>query len=198
MLRIPDNITSEEVSCPRCLARLPNPQRAPRPSEEDSNIPSASGAGRRSCPRCGKPVETFWRFCPFCEAVLKGREFKFGGRFDDEVRRNRRGTSIIITLLAVLGGIGVAFWFLISFGTIQQQGGPAVFIGLILGLLFLGLASTVIMFYRTREDPSQRGVGRVLVGTLALTGGLIAFSCLAGMAFFVFAFVTCLLGNQRW
>jgi hypothetical protein len=68
----------------------------------------------------------------------------------------------------------------------------------VLMVLFLAGIATAIMFYRTRHDPSQRGVGRVVVGTLALTGGLVGLSCVLAVVGFLFLFIACLMDPPRF
>jgi hypothetical protein len=187
LLRVPDGITTADVTCPRCLALVPNPHLGA--VEAVGETPSRE----TSCPRCGKPVEKQWRFCPNCEAVLAGpRRGARGVYFDDEVRRDRTGTSVILILLAVLGGIGMCAYLWAGVAALEE-GTWQLLAGVILGVLFLALVSTGIMYYRTRNDPSRRGVGRVVVGTLALTGGLFGLSCVLGVAFVLYFFIACLM-----
>jgi hypothetical protein len=139
-------------------------------------------------------VEPNWRFCPNCEAVLRGpRRGAVGKVVDEDVHRDTKGTNVFLILLAVLGGLG--FFFILTdiayLGAIG--GGGSLLFGTALGVLFLGLITTGIMFWRTRDDPSQRGIGRVILGTLAITGGLIAVFCVAGFALFAFLFIACLV-----
>jgi hypothetical protein len=110
---------------------------------------------------------------------------------DEDVRRDTKGTSVVLILLAVLGGLGLSFYFWIGLGSLQQ-GGSHILIAVTLTVLFLSLLTTGIMFYRTRDNPSERDIGRVVLGTLAMTGGLFIVSCGVGLAVIVYLFVACL------
>jgi len=185
-LRVPDDVTSSEITCPRCLAAVPNPKLGPAIAVAE--VPARTS----SCPRCGMRVEEHWKFCPNCEAYLLGpRRGIRGRRLDADVRRDSTLTTVLLILLAVLGGFGL-FGYLAVAVTTFDQGGYWIMAGVILTVLLLSMISTGIMFWRTRDDPSRRGVGRVIVGTLALTGGLFALSCVLGAAFFLFLFIQCL------
>ncbi len=191
VLRVPEDVTSSEITCPRCLAAVPNPKLGPA-------IAVAEAPARTSsCPRCGTRVQEHWKFCPNCEAYLLGpRRGIRGRRLDVDVRRDSTLTTVLLILLAVLGGFGL-FGYLLVAVTTFEHGGYWIMAGVILTILLLSMISTGIMFWRTRDDPSRRGVGRVIVGTLALTGGLFAFSCVLGAAFFIFLFIECLVNLRR-
>jgi phage FluMu protein Com len=192
LLRVADDVTDAEVTCPRCLASVAVPQ-------VSAITPQEPSAGRpTSCRRCGRRVEEQWRFCPYCEAVLFGpRRGARGGGFDDVVRRDRTGTNVLLILLAVLGGFGLLAYLAAAISTFKD-GGAQLLIGIFVGVLFLAIISTGIMFWRTRNRPEERGIGRVIVGTLALTGGLFGAGCVLSVATFVFFFVACLVTGGRF
>jgi hypothetical protein len=186
VLRVPDDSAGSEITCPRCLASVPTPD-VPLAIAVEEEAPR-----ERSCPRCGERVEDRWSFCPNCEAFLRGPQRGLRARrFDSDVRRDSTFTTVLMILLAVLGGIGLCMYFLAGVAAMEDSG-PWLLFGVVLAVLLLSLISTGIMFWRTRDDPSRRGVGRVVVGTLALTGGLFALSCVLGLAFFLFLFIQCL------
>jgi hypothetical protein len=144
-LRVPDDVRSRWLSCPRCLARVANP---------------------------GAP------------ALLGGR-----GTADEEVHRDNRGIGIGLTILAILGGLGVTRALLFT----AAAGGLAGLATIMVPLHFLGLLTTGIMFWRTRDNPAARNVGRVVVGTLASVGVLV----LLALAAVIFLFVLCLTQTLR-
>jgi hypothetical protein len=196
-LSVPDDVKTGQLSCPRCLAKFDNPAVAPvdRPAPSPP-LPASQPGG--TCPRCGKHVEPYWRFCPNCEAVLRGpRRSAVGKVVDEDVHRDTRGTSVFLILLAVLGGLGLIFYVFAGVASLKDGGGSAL-LAIALGILFLGMITTGIMFWRTRDNPSQRGLGRVLIGTLAMTGGLIVVSCIAGVAVFAFFFIACLAAGGKF
>jgi hypothetical protein len=160
-LRVPDDVTTTQLSCPRCLAQFDNPASASLPVQETPPLTVTSAGPPPACPRCGGQVQPIWRFCPNCQSVLGGSKAGRAVRVvDEDVRRDTKRTSIVLVLLAVLGGQGLVYFILM--GIIQFQGGGwEVLIAVLLAVLFLGLITTGIMFHRTRHNPSQRGFGRV-------------------------------------
>lgn len=191
LLRVADDVTDAAVTCPRCLALVAVPEvSAITPQEPAAERPT-------TCRRCGRRVERQWRFCPYCEAVLFGPRRGARGGFDDVVRRDRTGTNVLLILLAVLGGFGLLAYLTAAVSTFKD-GGLQLLIAIIVGVLFLAMISTGIMFWRTRHRPEERGVGRVIVGTLALTGGLFGLGCVLSVATFVFFFVACLVKGGRF
>jgi hypothetical protein len=93
-----------------------------------------------------------------------------------------------VILLAVLGGLGLVP-MLFCAGAFANDS-PGVLISLLVGLGFLALVSTTIMFLRTQHHPEARGVGRVIVGTLAMVGVL----TLLIVALIVFLLAMCIAG----
>jgi LSD1 subclass zinc finger protein len=215
LLRIPRGATGDRFTCPRCLADVPVPEPAlagaaapavapgiqtgPSPAAPappplpapDATVPATPN----SCPRCGRRLEPGWAFCPDCSTrvgePLSGTEWD---SVDHQFRRDSRGTSVTLTLLAVLGGIGV---FVIGVASFQQRE-PAPFLILVCGLLVLAAISTAIMFARTSQNPEERGLGRVVKGTLTLAGGLLVGSCVVTVVVWAFLFVACLVSGGRF
>jgi hypothetical protein len=140
-------------------------------------------------------LEKGWRFCPYCEEKL-GAVRRREPELDEDVRRDRKGTSVILIILAILGGFGLLSYASMALSALAHQE-YSYFLILVLGLLFLGLISTGIVFWRSRDNPGQVGFARVIVGTLALMGGLLILSCLTGLAVFIYWFVVCLTSGGR-
>jgi hypothetical protein len=91
-----------------------------------------------------------------------------------------------LVLLAVLGGLGIFPFFGAMESAVYYDATPLI-VGCIV-ILFLTLLSTVIMFWRTRHNPSARSFGRVVLGTFALAGVCV----LLCFALVLFMFVVCL------
>jgi hypothetical protein len=176
VLKVPDNVKTAQLSCPRCLARFDNPAASTRTVEEPPL--TVTLAEPQTSPR-GRP--------DLARAVTI---------VDEDVRRDTKGTSIVLIIFAVLGGLGLSYSFLVGLGEFQG-GGWQVLVGVSMSVLFLGLITTGIMFWRTRDNPSQRGIGRVVLGTLAMTGALFVISCGIGFAVIVFLFVACLASGGK-
>jgi hypothetical protein len=158
-----------------------------------------------SCPSCQRLLEVPEDFfasgftCPACLANVQNspRELPPAkGRFDYlaeyEAQRDVHRTGVGMILLAVLGGIGLSqtLWCIIPVTAEGDFSAAGITLGLV---LFLALLSTGIVFWRTRHNPSARGVGRVIVGTLALAGVVV----LLLLAAFIVFFAVCLVQLSR-
>ena len=95
-LRVAEGTRAPFLSCPRCLARVANPQAAVDASA------SPVAAVPLTCPACTKPVEAVMLFCPHCEEPL--REYR-NEPVDGTVRRDSRRTSVALIVLAVIGAL---------------------------------------------------------------------------------------------
>jgi hypothetical protein len=87
------------------------------------------------------------------------------------------------------------FASIISLGPLTR-GDPTVFVGVLVALALLAGASTLFTLVRNKGNLTARGAQRIFVGTLALTGGVIAVGVLVLLAGLVFAFVVCLAGRR--
>jgi O-antigen/teichoic acid export membrane protein len=140
-------------------------------------------------------VEAIWLMCPWCEEPLRGRSHGLYGRADLDVRRDTKRTSVVLIALAVVGGLGVAFLALQAFTLFTQEQAYQPMLFLAVGLLFLAGLSTLIVFLRSGGNPGAAGVSRVVVGTLAMAGGMMLLGICTGLALFVFLLAVCLSGN---
>lgn len=134
-----------------------------------------------TCPRCLAKVATFEASSH--EAVSSPHD-----EVHREVQRDTRGIGVGVILLAVLGGIGL-LQMLGCAGAIAKES-PEFLVVLLVCLGFLALFSTAIMFVRTQHHPEARGIGRVVVGTLALVGIVM----LLAISFIVFLLAMCIAG----
>jgi hypothetical protein len=163
-------------------------------------------AKKITCTSCGSILEVpeacidRWLTCPRCLAKVATFETSsqipdrpmVSSPYDDvhrEVQRDTRGVGVGVILLAVLGGLGLV-QMLFCAGALANDS-PEFLVGLLIGLGFLASVSTGIMFLRTQHNPEARGVGRVIVGTLALVGVL----TLLVIALIVFLLAMCLAGG---
>jgi len=163
-----------------------------------------------TCPACGRRLripdeaQGLPLTCPLCLARLPaqpppatatGRRARPQQLPDVEVRGDTRRTGVGLVLLAVLGGLGISFYLFFS-AIAAGEGEVRPLLIVLVVLAFLTLLSTGIVLWRTRENPAARGVGRVLFGTLALAGGLIAACFVLSLALLVFLFAVCLSGKR--
>jgi hypothetical protein len=213
MLRVPAGATGTRYTCPRCLADVPAPATAAvgaPPAVESAGIqtepvhptpvplppqePTVPGRAAE-CPCCGYAIEPNWAYCPECSTRLReplpGMDWDTPDR---QIRKDARGTSVTLTLLAVLGGVGLFGAAVSAF----NQPDPGGFLVLILIVMVLAAVSTGMMYARTTKNPQERGIGRVVKGTLALAGGLMAGSCLITVAVWAFLFVACLVSGGKF
>jgi hypothetical protein len=162
-LLLPDSLRGSRGTCPRCLAEISIAEAERQPDAIQTERPE-----RR-------------------EELVRGQERGRYGRPDVDVRRDTGGTSVLVILLAVVGGIGVGCMGLGTFagwGMGDYSGLPY----LAVPLLFLAGVSTLIVFLRSKGNPRAVNFRRVAVGTLALAGGLI----LTMFSVCIFFFIVCL------
>jgi hypothetical protein len=199
---MPPGVNLAWLTCPRCLAVVPNPAiesvtaspapAAPVVPETASPSPENPPAGERICPQCGKPIQARWLFCPHCEVALRS---PMGGPVDAIVRRDTRRTGLGMALLAVVGGNGLV-WGLVGSSGQAARGDFSAIAGVLVVFTILFGISALIALHRSRKDPSAIGVRRILVGTLTLAGGAIAISVIACFAVCVFVLAVCLSGAR--
>jgi hypothetical protein len=188
-LILPESARGSPATCPRCLAEISTPEVGRGPDAIQAERPERR-EGALSCPHCGRTVEAIWITCPWCEEPLRGRDLGRPGRADLDVRRDTKRTSCFVIVLAVIGGIGVAWSGLQAF-SVAAQGGYSALLYLVVPLLFLAGVSTLIVFVRSGGNPGASGVRRVIVGTLAMAGGLVLLGALTVFAFFVYILIVC-------
>ncbi len=134
------------------------------------------------CPRCRKPTERPWHICPYCEAVLRGPECgSRGGMMHGALRRSRALTRHPLAVaLAVIGGIGLC---LVAIVAAEIAGRPYGTLVLMIGLvspaliLIYGIMAHIGLIPRS----SRIVIASLLVGALALAGGVLVLSCAAGV-----------------
>jgi hypothetical protein len=112
------------LTCPRCLASIHNPSYEAEPVPLAAEV-SAEVAAPRECPSCGRPTETGWRFCPFCEHPLRRSSStrpQQRPRPDDDAVRDDRGVNVGLLILGILLVVGVLlFSFTGGAGLILEQ-----------------------------------------------------------------------------
>ena len=170
LLMLPDDCTADVLSCPRCLARIPNPQ-APAVSDAvQAQPPAPSPAAIRS------------------EAPPLGGSQPIA---DVDVRRDNRGVKGGVIVLALLGSLGICFFLFNSLlmAQLNRQIQPLL---VLLGVLaVLTLLSALWVFSR----PSQTlgaNIGRTVLGVLTITGVLVGVGFLLTVAGVILLFVVCL------
>jgi hypothetical protein len=161
-LLLPDSLRGSRGTCPRCLAEISFAEAERQPDAIQAERPE-----RR-------------------EELVRGQERGRYGRPDVDVRRDTRGTSVLVILLAVVGGIGVGCMGLGAFAGAESDYSGLLYLAV--ALLFLAGVSTLIVFLRSKGNPRAVNFRRVAVGTLALAGGLI----LTMFSVCVFFFIVCL------
>ena len=165
-----------EIICPACGQRL--------------TIAEEARGAPLSCPRClaklpAQPATA----PPFARAIRAQR------LLDTEVHSDTRRTGAGLIVLAVLGGLGIAYYLFVAivFGVSAGDVTPVVIFLVVLA--FLALLSTGIVLWRTRANPAARGVGRIVFGTLTLAGIVTLGIIILCIALLVFFFAVCLSGK---
>lgn len=166
-----------EIVCPACRHRLEVPDDAP-------GFPL-------TCPRCLARIAA-----QPPGPVPPGRGTLPRRAADVEIQRDTRRTGVGLVILAVLGGLGIAN-YLFAAGVAAVQGEVRPILIFLVSLAFLVLLSTGLVLWRTRENPAARGVGRVILGTLALAGAVFGVAFVLVVAVIIFLFIVCSLGGGR-
>jgi hypothetical protein len=132
--------------------------------------------------------------CPCCLAELPNPNSAVAGdvapSLEREVRRDTRRTGGCLLVLAVLGALGLGSGLLVSIPAVEGGGGASF----ILALLFLLLLVAGVGLAYARPNLVGPGFARILLGGLAVLGGLFAFSLVLALALIIFLLVSCSLG----
>jgi hypothetical protein len=187
-LRIAGDETDRWLTCPRCLARVVNPNALMTADARRERAAEPSGE-EPICPECGREVKRSWRMCPFCEAPLRRARARSLPSVDDEVRRDTTGLGIGLIVLAVLGGVGIIV-FLCGGGLkdMRMADTQAVAMGAILFGIFLLVPAIagIVLTVRGREPGS-----RILGGILGAVGVGLLVAAL-GVSFLIYTVSSCL------
>ncbi len=193
VLRIASEVRGRWVTCPRCLASIPNAglgvapggaAPAAIPTAERSATAEPAPAGE--CPECGQPVERGWRYCPHCDAVLVHRGPP-PEPLDAEVRGDMGLVGGGLTLLALLGGLGmILFYCGGGLGSVhsKSEAQGAAGIGMGVGVVLFGLAVTGMVVGGLSRGEGSR-IGSIIIGALALT--VLGFAILVTVVLYAFA-----------
>ena len=172
-LRLPTDCTAETLSCPRCLARIPNPQASVTSAAIQAATPAA--------PAPAAPSTSITEQGPWPRAAS----------VDVDVRRDSRRTSGCLIALAVLGGIGVS-WALLGSVVVASESGTLEILFTVLGVLLVFTVSSGLgVFLFRRSATAGANIGRTILGVLAMSGVLVLL-LVAGL---IFMFVACLVSG---
>jgi len=174
-----------KITCPRCLAEVDlaggqikaGPPRTSLPDDR----PADSFVDLHLCPGCRKVTEKGWRVCPFCaEPLTTTLPLELPRTADDDVRRDTRGTRVGLTILGVLGGLGLCYFFARNWNALGILS-PLVLI------IPAGIGAGIAMMARAK--PSAPGSGRP-----AMSGCLMAILVVLATigAIFIVFFVACM------
>ncbi len=172
ILLLPADCTAETLSCPRCLARIPNPQAAPGPTAVQTTVSSPPP------PPTSLTRDRPWR---------PDRDVEV----DVDVRRDNRRTGGCMIALAVLGALGLVYTLLGS--TALAKEGVFEPLVILLGILAVATIISVVRVYGGQPGPSTGSkVGRTVLSVLTISGVLVATALLLIGAGVIFLFVVCL------
>ncbi|HEY7311713.1 MAG TPA: hypothetical protein VH643_20290 [Gemmataceae bacterium] len=172
LLMLPDDCTADVLSCPRCLARIPNPQ-ALRSSDAVQAEPPPP-----SSPAVIQP-----------EAAARGEP---GPLVDRDVRRDQRGVKGSVVVLAVLGSLGICYALFGSLVVAQEDRTIQPLLATLGVLALLTAGSAFWVFVRRPSETTGANIGRTLLGVLTLSGVLVGVGFLLAVAGVILLFVVCL------
>jgi hypothetical protein len=145
-----------------------------------------------SCPRCDKPIEPEWRFCPHCEAVLQGPERgERGGIIDSRLKRSsyllHRGFAV---LLEFVGGLALIFALTVAPGITRFYPQiPSAVVTTVL-LVCVGLLIAVFVYVSHAGTRMSQIVEVCCLGALASMGALVVLSLAAWFLWLAFLALT--------
>jgi hypothetical protein len=118
---------------------------------------------------------------------------------DVDVRRDQRRTGCGIILLAVLGVLGLAYGLTGTAIALKEGVGWPLLALLVVVAVAVGI-SALRVYRRPQQPAGAQGVGRVVLNTLALLGGVVAAWLVLAVAAVIILFVVCLseLSGGRW
>ncbi len=177
-LLLPDDCTAELLSCPRCLANIPNPRTAPD-SLAVQTTPSPPPAG---APPSG---------------VRRAEDWLPSPSVDVDVRRDNHRTGPLSFALAILGGIGVSIALLGSFGAAIGDASFGLLRSTMVALVVLTLLSAFTVIGSRPSPTIGANIGRTVLRLLTITGAIIAIGSLLVAAMFIFALVVCLSNGGK-
>jgi hypothetical protein len=186
-LRIPDSVTTPEVTCPRCLKSVPNPAAGAYAVEpmQEADPPSSAAF---PCKGCGKPIFPHYHYCPYCNLGLHGQRRSRDPQ-DYPDRQVARDTNHISVGLAILGCIG----FLGIVGAVLKGAGRADSLLHILGVLAIIALVAMVLVWRRNASLS---IAHVALTTLALAGGLLIVGAALALTLLIFLFIVCASGTR--
>jgi len=160
------------LTCPRCLAPVPNPALAVTTVKElKPSVASLSDDDDGAeCFGCGKSIKNDWRYCPYCDAELRRPRRQPAADTDAEVRFDLSIAGGGLVGLGFLGTCGV-FAYLIHGGAFQQL---EVVLG-VLGGMFLVVMVGVGLALGGRNAAASGSVG--------VLGGLTLMLIILGLPF---------------
>jgi hypothetical protein len=149
-------------------------------------------AERPQCPECGRDVDASWRYCPACNADLRGgtRRPTDGAQVDIEVKRDTQGSTLGLGCFTVIGLIGFAL-FLFHGGLQFVYSAPVVGVILLTAVLFV-LGIRVMLAISPTRDPqaaprARSGIATVL--SVVATVGVVYLGVMFSLI--VFLFIVC-------
>jgi hypothetical protein len=169
-LRVPEEEANQQLTCPRCLAKVDNPNAGIRSGAPPREVqPPTREAGL--CPRCGEAIQPRWRYCPACDLELRRRKPRPKARTVDQETGFDTGLIggglILMGLLGVLGAIAFLLTGGLDHGSNSTSSGFLVFWA---GIFILPLVGIVLTFTgkKSRKNVAFGVLGGVTIGLVVL------------------------------
>jgi hypothetical protein len=149
------------------------------------------GSAPAHCPECGREMEANWRYCPLCNADLRGsKQTRTGGaEVDIDIKRDAKGSVVGLGCLTVFGVIGVVSLCFGGLGLVAASLNDPNFLlagVVVLALLAAGLGGLVIGS-KARESRADSELGKwvaTVTRILAIAGVLFLCALFSMIVFF--------------
>ncbi len=131
---------------------------------------------------CAEDISVNAKVCPICREPTDEDLLGIDLDVERDTGRTRVGLSLLVAV-GVFGTLALLFSYRWQISPLQ--------LGILL-TLFVGLVGAGFGLKLSKTNPVARGVGRAIIGTLAVAGGLFILAVVVGAAAFVYLFVVCM------
>jgi hypothetical protein len=183
-LVIPGGLVAPTLTCPRCLAQLPNPLATA------TDVVAAEKVDR--CFRCGTSTQPEWNYCPSCMSPLcvQAPRPTFVTDAGTDVRRDGHGALAGLAILIVLSVIGAGGLMLaggVDLVQSSEQGAAIVWTAAAFLVLVLGGTTAMVLLPTTPQAKSTS----LVLGTVGVVLTPVVAALIGALALFIAVWQEC-------